>query len=171
MMLAAAALAVVALGPVGAMERLSGLPLESTFSFTLGGAPSAALLPKWQKTVTTYPLRGCGNRTRTRTIYFQPGVVPAGVDPTGCSQRSTKAVCNSFGVQLIVDAVSYPIRGGHTGTEWTLEFRNTGPNATLPLCAVQTLNATLPMHRGANLTVCARGRAICAACSCLGCRQ
>jgi hypothetical protein len=103
--------------------------------------------------------RACtaGNRTRTRTVYFQPGAAPAGVDAAQCTQRSSAAVCGSFGVQLIVDAVSYAVRGGHTGTEWTLEFRNTGPNATLPLCDVQTLDATLPMARGANLTVSTRG--------------
>ena len=141
-----------ALAPA-ATDRLSvsGLPLESTFSFTLGGAPSAALLPKWQKTMTTYPLRGSGNRTRTRTIYFQPGAGPQST--ADCSQRSTAAVCDSFGVQLIVDAVSYPIRGGHTGTEWTLEFRNTATNSTPPLCAVRTLDAAMAMADGANLTV------------------
>jgi len=150
-------LAAAALASVAALERLSGLPVESTFSFTLGGVPSAALLPKWQKSVTTYPLRGGGNRTRTRTIYFQPGAAPAGVSPTGCSQRSTAAVCDSFGVQLIVDAVSYPIRGGHTGTEWSLEFRNTGANATRPLCGVRTLDAALAMAHGANVTVSTHG--------------
>ena len=79
-------LAAAALASVAALERLSGLPVESTFSFTLGEVPSAALLPKWQKSVTTYPLRGGGNRTRTRTIYFQPGAAPAGtlgVPPRG----------------------------------------------------------------------------------------
>jgi hypothetical protein len=52
----------------------TGLPLsfEPTFSFELGAVPSSELLPGWQKSVTAYPLRGAGNRTRTRTIYFQP---------------------------------------------------------------------------------------------------
>ena len=144
----------------GAPSRpFSALKLEETFSFELGGVPSSVLLKTWNKTVTTYPLRGPGNRTRIRTIYFQPMIAPAGVSPADCAARSTEAVCGSFGVQLIVEAVSYPIRGGHTGTEWSLEFRNTGPNATLPLCAVRSLNASMSMAHTAHLTVSAHGGA------------
>lgn len=39
----------------------ASLPMESTFSFTLGGVESAMLLPQWMKSVTTYPLRGAGS--------------------------------------------------------------------------------------------------------------
>lgn len=35
-------------------------------------------------------------------------------------------------MQLIIEAVRYPVRGGHVATEWALEFRNTGPNTTRP---------------------------------------
>ena len=62
-------------------------------------------------------------------------------------------MCASFGVQLIVDRVIYEIRGGHTATEVVVTFRNTGYNTTTPLCAVQTLDATLALDEGANLTV------------------
>jgi hypothetical protein len=151
---------VLLVAQVGSTNRpFSALPLEATFSFELGGVPSTALLHTWNKSVTTYLLRGAGNRTRTRTIYFQPTAPPAGTNPEGCTVRSTATVCASFGVQLIVDAVSYPIRGGHVGTEWSLEFRNTGPNATLPLCAVSTLNASLLVPPTADLTVSAHGGA------------
>ena len=34
-----------------------------------------------------------------------------------------------------------------------MTFRNTGYNATAPLCAVQTLDAALPLDESANLTV------------------
>ena len=61
-------------------------------------------------------------------------------------------MCASFGVQLVVDRVIYGIRGGHTATEVVATFRNTGYNATAPLCAVQTLDAALPLAAGANLT-------------------
>lgn len=144
-------------GGTGPETGLPPLSFEPTFSFELGAVPSSELLPGWQKSVTAYPLRGDGNRTRTRTIYFQPRPGPAGAKTADCTARSTAAVCASFGIQLIVDAVSYPVRGGYTGTEWSLEFRNTGSNQSLPLCAVQTLNASIAMPPSANLTVSAVG--------------
>lgn len=67
--------------------------------------------------------------------------------------RSTEAVCASFGVQLIVERVIYAVRGGSTATEVVVTFRNTGPNATAPLCNVRTLNASLLLSATANLTV------------------
>ena len=141
----------------GAPSRpwFSALKLEETFSFELGGIPSSTLLKTWNKTVTTYPLRGPGNRTRIRTIYFQPTAAPAGVSAADCAARSTEAVCGSFGVQLIVDAVSYPVRGGHTGTEWSLEFRNTGPNA---LSLSLSLSVTLSATHSLSLTLCLRSK-------------
>ena len=59
----------LALGTPAPLFRFGGLQLEQTFPFTLGGEPSAEILSSWHKTVTSYPLRGPGNRTRTRTYW------------------------------------------------------------------------------------------------------
>jgi hypothetical protein len=78
------------------LYRLAGafstLPVEQTVSFELGGVPSAALLAGWNSTTESYPLRGRGNRTRVRTVYFQPTIAPvvAGkpVDTSACNVSS-----------------------------------------------------------------------------------
>ena len=130
-------------------------PLESlppSFSFTLGDVPSAQLLSEWNTTVESYPIRGKNQVNRTRTIYFQP--TPTPVDTSTCTMHSTSTVCDSFGLQLIVEQTTYAgLRDGATAKEWTIEFRNTGPNTTRPLCNVQTMNSTLAMPASANLTV------------------
>lgn len=162
---------------------LSSLPLEATFSFELGGVPSALLLANWNKTVSTFKLRGPGNRSRTRTTYFQPeGCAdgspscplpvhqcanagganygpepghPDGVCPNiGCSMLGG-AGCATWGLQLIIEQTHYgSVRGASAATEWTLEVRNTHPRGrSASLCAVRTLNATLPLPPEANLTV------------------
>jgi len=62
-------------------------------------------------------------------------------------------IFSSFGVQVIIERTDYAIRDGSIAREWTLEFRNTGPNATAPLCAVNTLDAFVPLTSTGNLTV------------------
>ena len=75
----------------GLGDAFSALAVEKTVSFELGGVPSATLLHGWNSTTESYPLRGPGNRTRVRTVYFQPTAAPivAGkpVDTGGCAVR------------------------------------------------------------------------------------
>jgi len=129
----------------------SVLPTEATFSFELGGLPSSALLSTWSKAVSTYPVR-TGNHTRTRTIYFQP-LSDKSVNASNCIPRSTAAVCISFELRLIAERTTYFPGDGNIGNEHTGEFRNTGRNASLPLCAVRSLDAVLALDMAANLTV------------------
>eukprot|EP01051_Picozoa_sp_SAG22_P003645 SAG22_NODE_180_length_16069_cov_5.323231_12_plen_200_part_00 len=67
-------------GTVAEMS-LRGLSLDSLFSFELAGISSASVLASWNRTTATFPLRGHGNRTFTRTTYFQP---KGCYEPTSC---------------------------------------------------------------------------------------
>ena len=73
----------------GLGDAFSALAVEKTVFFELGGVPSATLLRSWNSTTESYTLRGPGNRTRVRTVYFQPTAAPivAGkpVDTGGCA--------------------------------------------------------------------------------------
>ena len=179
----AAALLGAARAPQAPPLSLASLPLESILSFELGGVPSARLLGAWNRTTSTFPLRGPGDRRRTRTTYFQPAECadapprcpgpthqcanagganygpepghPDGVCPNiGCSMLGG-AGCAAWGLQLVVEQTAYgSVRGASAATEIMLEVRNTHPSShSLPLCAVRTLNATLPLPATANLTL------------------
>ena len=63
------------------------------------------------------------------------------------------AGCAAWGLQLVVVNTSYASARGTAATEWSLEFRNTGLAPSPPLCAVQTLDALLPVAPAGNLTV------------------
>ena len=87
----------------GALARL---PLESTFSFTLGGAPSSHLLPAWNRTAAAFRGRkpSSGREavafTRERVVYFQPtppraGVVPGFRRPTTADHWPARRVLRS----------------------------------------------------------------------------
>jgi hypothetical protein len=148
-------------------SALARLPLESTFSFTLGGAPSSHLLPAWNRTTAAFrgrkPSSGreAVDFTRERVVYFQPtppaaGVVPATDHgrPLACAPGATEPVCASFGLQLIVERTLYPaLPGGATAAEWLLKVRNVGTKPSQPLCAVRTLDAVLQLPSAANLTL------------------
>lgn len=153
----------------GWLGALSRLPLESQFSFELGGRGSSSFLGSWNRTSRTYPVRsGAGvGGNRTRTVFFQPqpcqgwecptapgNGLPAGATDVGCSARGG-AGCSWFGLQVIAVKTSYgSVRGATAATEWSLAVRSTAPVAeSLPLCAVRTLNATLALPVASNLTI------------------
>ena len=65
----------------------SSLKVADTTSFSLGGEHSSSLLAGWTATTESYPMRGPGNRTRVRTVYFQP--TANDTDTVACTVRTT----------------------------------------------------------------------------------
>eukprot|EP01048_Picozoa_sp_COSAG05_P005700 COSAG05_NODE_346_length_10975_cov_5.664675_6_plen_215_part_00 len=132
------------------------------FSFELGNMSSRTILASWPTSVSTFPLRGPGNRTRTRTVYYEPTSID-GSGP-GCSGQGGVG-CAAFGLQLIVERTTYHQQllgdsvdaGLYSVNEWKLLFRQAtdkspAPNAQ-PLCDVRSLDMAMPLPPTANLTL------------------
>jgi hypothetical protein len=136
---------------------------EDMFQFELGGVSSHTILKTWSKTVSTvvlrHGLRGHGNRTRTRTTYYEQRDVS--VTP-GCSGPGGDG-CAAFGLQLIVEQTTYhqpqndadsdDAAGRYTADEWRLLFRQTGSATAQKLCVVNTLDIDIALPSAANLTL------------------